>query len=190
MLCPVCNHRKAKRACPALESADLRGMLRHQAAGRDCVPAGLRISCLVAQPSPCRRSAPAGDGSRHDAAADAGVTERQARVFLMLAALTARHQAESAAEPIDEDIAQAAGALASTLETAARGIVYEHQPASLAASRLMAELKPVVAEVVKNAGSAIERDAAIALRRIEHGARDDGRRRRRAPTRTRVPANC
>ena len=35
----------------------------------------------------------------------------------------------------------------------------------------MAELKGVVDEVVKNAGSALERDAAIALRRIEHAAK-------------------
>jgi hypothetical protein len=56
------------------------------------------------------------------------------------------------------------------LETAAKGIVYEHQPSSLLAARLMAELKGVVDEVVKNAGSALERDAAVALRRLEQAA--------------------
>ena len=100
-----------------------------------------------------------------------GLSERQARLFLMLAAVTSRHQADALQKLVDEDIAQAAGALASTLETAAKGIVYEHQPASLVAARLMAELKGVVDEVVKNAGSALERDAAIALRRIEHAAK-------------------
>ena len=100
-----------------------------------------------------------------------GLSERQARLFLTLAALTSRHQAEGLQKLADDDIAQAAAALASTLETASRGIVYEHQPASLIASRLMTELKALVDEVVKNAGSALERDAAIALRRIEHGAR-------------------
>ena len=100
-----------------------------------------------------------------------GLSERQARVFLMLAAQTSRHQSEGLQRLLDGDIAQAAGALASTLETAARGIVYEHQPASVAASRLMAELKTMITEVVKNAGSALERDAAIALRRIEQGAK-------------------
>jgi hypothetical protein len=100
-----------------------------------------------------------------------GLSERQARLFLMLAAVTSRHQAEGLQRLADDDIAQAAGALAATLETASRGIVYEHQPTSLAASRLLAELKGLVDEVVKNAGSALERDAAIALRRIEHGAK-------------------
>jgi hypothetical protein len=100
-----------------------------------------------------------------------GLSERQARLFLMLAALTSKHQAEGLQKLVDDDIAQASGALASTLETAGRGIVYEHQPASLVASRLMTELKTMVDEVVKNAGSALERDAAIALRRIEHAAK-------------------
>jgi hypothetical protein len=88
----------------------------------------------------------------------------------MLAAVAARHQPDALQKLVDEDIAQAAGALASTLETAAKGIVYEHQPRSLVAARLLPELKNVVDEVVKNAGSALERDAAIALRRIEHAA--------------------
>jgi len=100
-----------------------------------------------------------------------GLSERQARLFLMLAAVASRHQSDVLHKLVDDDIAQATGALASTLETSVKGIVYEHQPASPAASRLMAELKAVVDEVVKNAGSALERDAAIALRRIEHAAK-------------------
>jgi hypothetical protein len=100
-----------------------------------------------------------------------GLSERQARLFLMLATVVSRHQPDVLQKLVDEDIAQAAGALASTLETAAKGIVYEHQPASLIAGRLMAELRGVVDEVVKTAGSALERDAAVALRRIEHAAK-------------------
>ena len=100
-----------------------------------------------------------------------GLSERQARLFLMLAALTSRHRPEAFQTLMDADIAEAAGALAATLETAGRGIVYEHRPTSSVATRLMTELKGMVDEVVKNAGSALERDAAIALRRIEHAAK-------------------
>lgn len=100
-----------------------------------------------------------------------GLSERQARLFLMLAATASRYRPDALQKLVDDDIAQAAGALASTLETAAKGIVYQHQPASLVAARLMADLKSVVDEVVKNAGSALERDAAFALRRIEHAAK-------------------
>lgn len=100
-----------------------------------------------------------------------GLSERQARLFLMLAAVVSRHRPEAFQKVTDDDIAQGAGALASTLETAAKGIVYEHQPASLVGARLMNELKGVVDEGVKSAGPALERDAATALRRIEHAAK-------------------
>ena len=99
-----------------------------------------------------------------------GFSERQARLFLMLAAVVSKHQAEALQTLGDDDVAQAADALASTLETAGRGILYEHRPASLAAARLTSELKAMIDEV-KNAGSALERDAAIALRRLEQAAK-------------------
>jgi hypothetical protein len=100
-----------------------------------------------------------------------GLSERQARLFLMLAAAAARFRPEALQKLVDDDIAQAAGALASTLETASKGILYEHLPTSVVAARLRTELKGVVDEIVKNAGSALERDAAIALRRIEQAAK-------------------
>jgi hypothetical protein len=98
------------------------------------------------------------------------LSERQARLFLILCAATAQHRGQLLQTVIDQDIVDAAGALASTLETAARGIVYEHQPTSAPAARLVAELRALVTEMAKNAGAAIERDAAIALRRIEQAA--------------------
>jgi len=101
----------------------------------------------------------------------AGLTERQARLFLMLAALIARYRAEGFQKLQDEDIGQASEALAATFETAAKGIVYEHRTASLPAERLLTELKALVAEVTKGGGSALERDSVIALRKIESAAK-------------------
>ena len=97
----------------------------------------------------------------------------------MLASMVARYKGEAFQKIVDADIAQAAEALAATLETAARGIVYEHQPASLPAARLMAELKTMVGEITRSAAtelgasavSGLERDAAIALRRIHEAAK-------------------
>ena len=171
MSCPVCHQRKAKRACPALGKQIC------------AVCCGTKRLVEISCPADCgylsaSRSHPPAVIQRQQELDRAmmlpllqGLSERQARVFLMLAALTSRHQAETFQKVIDDDIAQAAGSLASTLETAGRGIVYEHQPASLVASRLMGELKNLVDEIVKNAGSGLERDAAIALRRIEHAAK-------------------
>jgi hypothetical protein len=171
MLCSLCNQRKAKRACPAL--------------GRQicAVCCGTKRLVEIHCPSDCgylsaARSHPPAVVQRQQELDRAmflpllqGFSERQARLFLMLAALVSKHQTEALQRLVDDDIAQAAEALASTLETAGRGIVYEHRPASLAAARLMSELKAMVDEVVKNAGSALERDAAIALRRLEQAAK-------------------
>ena len=63
-------------------------------------------------------------------------------------------------------------ALAATFETASRGVIYEHRPASLPAERLMTQLKPMLAEAGKGGGSAFERDAAVVLRRVEEAARE------------------
>jgi hypothetical protein len=101
-----------------------------------------------------------------------GMSERQARVFLMLAALIARHQGDALHKLLDEDVALAAEALASTLETSVRGIVYEHRAATLPADRLLTEMKAMVAEITKEGGTPLERDAAIALRRVQAAARE------------------
>ena len=171
MLCPVCKLRKAKRACPALGKsicAVCCGTKRlvEIACPADC---GYLASSRIHPPAVVQRQLETDRGLLLPLMQ--GFTERQARVFLLLGAAAARHRGELLQTPIDEDLAQAAGALAGTLETAAKGIVYEHQPSSLPASRLMAELKSAVAELAANAGGTIDRDAAIALRRIEQGAK-------------------
>jgi hypothetical protein len=170
MLCPLCNQRKAKRACPALG--------KHICA----ICCGTKRLVEIACPPDCgylstAQSHPPAIVQRQQETDRAmilpllqGLSERQARVFLMMGALTARHQADLLQPLRDEDVAQGAGALAATLETAGRGIVYEHQPASVPAARLMAELKTMLDELVKTAGSGLERDAAIALRRLEEAA--------------------
>ncbi len=171
MLCPVCDHRKAKRACPALGKQIC------------AVCCGTKRLVEINCPADCgylsaARTHPPAVVQRQQEVDRAmllpllqGMSERQARLFLMLAAVISRHQSEALQKLVDEDIVQAAEALAGTLEIAGRGILYDHPPASLPAARLMTELRAMADEVAKNAGSAIERDVAIALRRIQHGAR-------------------
>src|SRR5688572_14893948 len=171
MLCPVCNLRKAKRACPALGKSICAvccgtKRLAEIACPADC---GYLASSRIHPPAVVQRRLETDRGLLLPLMQ--GFTERQARLFLLLGAAAARHRGELLQAPVDEDLAQAAGALAGTLETAVKGIVYEHQPSSLPASRLMAELKSAVAELAASAGGTIDRDAALALRRIEQGAR-------------------
>jgi uncharacterized protein involved in exopolysaccharide biosynthesis len=73
---------------------------------------------------------------------------------------------------VDEDIEHAAGAVAATLETAGRGVIYEHAPATLPAQRLATDLTSLLGQIRDQGGTVSDSEAAIALRAIEHGARD------------------
>jgi hypothetical protein len=100
------------------------------------------------------------------------LNERQHQLFFLFHSAIARHVPEGFARLIDEDIEQAAGAVAATLETAARGVIYEHPAASLPAQRLATELISLLAQIRSQGGAVSDAEAAIALRAIERGARD------------------
>jgi hypothetical protein len=98
--------------------------------------------------------------------------ERQSQLFFMIATVLARYEPPELQPLIDDDVREAAAALAATFETASRGVIYDHRPASLSAERLVGTLKPLLAEAGKGGGSSFERDAAVVLRRVEEAARD------------------
>ena len=96
---------------------------------------------------------------------------RQSQLFFLIGALIARYKPSELESIVDDDVVQAAGTLAATYETAARGVIYEHRAASIPAARLATALKAALAEAAGGGGSAFERDAAVILRRIEQAAR-------------------
>ena len=61
---------------------------------------------------------------------------------------------------VDADVADAAAAVAATLETASRGVIFEHRAETVAASGWPAELRQVLQEAGKGGGSRFEREAA------------------------------
>ena len=65
--------------------------------------------------------------------------------------------------------------MAATLETAARGVIYEHSASSLPAQRLATELTSLLGQIRTQGGTVSDAEAAIALRAIEQGARDVGK---------------
>ncbi len=73
---------------------------------------------------------------------------------------------------MDDDVADAAGTFAATLETASRGVIYEHPPKSLLAQRLVTEMKTMLDEMKKQGATAYDREVAIVLRAIEQGAQE------------------
>lgn len=186
MLCPLCGQRKAKRACPALG----RQICAVCCGTKRLVEINCTADCSYLTAS---RSHPPAVVQRQQEQDRAhllpllqGLSERQARLFLLLATVIGRHQGEALQKIVDSDIAQAAEAYAATLETAGRGIVYEHRPSSLPAERLLTELKAMMADVTREGGagresstregaSVLERDAAIALRRIEAAAKESAK---------------
>jgi hypothetical protein len=100
------------------------------------------------------------------------LNQRQSQLFFLIDRFLVRYRPPELQPLIDDDVIEAAAALAATFETAARGVIYEHRPASPPAERLATALKPLLAEAGKNGGTPFERDAAVVLRRIEEAARE------------------
>jgi hypothetical protein len=171
MACPLCQTRKAKRSCPAL--------------GRSicAVCCGTKRLVEINCPSDCphlavSREHPAAVVRRQqevDVAAllpsMGGLTERQHQLFFLFQSVIAKSRPEGLARLTDEDVAEAVAACAATIETAAKGVLYEHSPATLPAQKLAGELRGLLAQVREHGATVYDREAAIALRAIERGAR-------------------
>lgn len=175
MACPLCTSRKPRRQCPAL--------------GATICPVccGTKRLVTIACPRDCPYLAGA------EAHPPAVVRRQRQRDFEFAASLVrtlsdgayellfalqdvaARHARTAIPALTDADVAEGCGALAATLETAAKGIIYEHPAHSLPAQRLASDLRAALDTLGKGRpAAAAERDAAEALRRMEAGARTAG----------------
>jgi hypothetical protein len=172
MSCPLCHTRKSRRACPALNQTICP------------VCCGTKRLTEIQCPDDCvyltsAREHPASVVKRqqeHDIAillpTLQGLSERQHQLFFLFQSLIGRHTPEGFTRLLDDDVAEAAAAVAATLETAARGVIYDHAPQSLPAQRLATEMKVMLADMQKQGVRVYEREAAIVLRAIEKGARE------------------
>jgi hypothetical protein len=147
MTCSLCGTRKARRSCPAL--------------GRSICPTccGTKRQREIACPADCVYL---GNAEAHPPAVVQrqrerdlpllvqmieGLTAQQGEALSLLQARIRMHRAAAIPALRDSDVADAMKALASTLETAARGILYEHQAVSVPAMRLQQDLRAVLAEL-------------------------------------------
>jgi hypothetical protein len=172
MLCPLCRTRKARRSCPALGQTIC------------AVCCGTKRLTEIACPSDCvylasAREHPAAVVRRQQERDVAlllptiqHLSERQYQLFFLFQTAIARHKPEGFARLVDEDVAEAAAAMAATLETAARGVIYEHGTQSLVAQRLVTELKALLTELREQGAKVYDGETAIVLRAIEAGARE------------------
>jgi hypothetical protein len=172
MACPVCNQRKARRACPALGQSictvccatkrlveiDCPRDCPHLAAAREHPAAAVKRQQErdVALLLPTIRE----------------LTERQHQLFFLFQTAIARHTPDGFARLNDDDIADAAGSLAATFETAARGVIYEHAAESTVARRLADDLKAMLEEMRKQGAKIFDHEISVVLRAIERGARE------------------
>jgi hypothetical protein len=175
VVCRLCNKRPVKRACPAL---------REQICAVCCATKRMvDITCT----EDCRYLESA---QRHPAAvvkkqidADVAVlmstigrmSEQQLQLFFMLQSMVVAYKPEGLARLTDADVALATGALAASLETASKGVIFEEGTGSVVAEGLRRSLKPIIDEITKGGGSRVEREVAVVLRGMERGARHEGK---------------
>jgi hypothetical protein len=172
VVCPQCGDRKARRACPALGVQIC------------AVCCGTKRQTIITCPSDCvylavaREHPPAAALRRQQQDVGALVrclrdlSERQSQLFFLIATFLLNYKPPELQPLIDEDVAAAMDAMAATFDTAARGVIYEHRPASLSAERIVSGLKPLLAEASRTGGSAFQRDAAVVMRRVASAARE------------------
>jgi hypothetical protein len=171
--CPLCHQRRPKRDCPALG----------QTICAVCCATKRQVEISCPPDCPYLSSARAHPAAVVQRRRDRDVRfllpliqdlgERQYRLLLAMQATILKHAGSALPPPIDDDVRDAAGTLASTLETARKGIIYEHQTASLPAQRIVGELRRFLGEIERDGPvKGLDGDAATVLRRIEQGARE------------------
>jgi hypothetical protein len=172
MLCPLCRQRKARRTCPALGQSIC------------SVCCGTKRQIEITCTSDCRyltaaRAHPASVVQKQQQRdvtlilpTLSRLTERQHQLFFMLQSLIVRHEPEGFVRLTDKDVAEAAGALAASLETAARGVVFEQTPASPLARPLLTKMREWLQDLAKESGRSFDLEAIPVLRSIERGALD------------------
>ena len=102
------------------------------------------------------------------------LSERQLELFFLIQTWVLRFRPHDRGSVVDADVAEAAGALAASFETASRGVIYEHQAQAPVAEQLRRELKAFLADVGRGGGPRFEVQAAEVLRGIARGASHEG----------------
>jgi hypothetical protein len=171
MLCPSCGQRKTRRQCPALDRAICPVCCGTKRLGEIHCPADCGYLATA-------REHPAAAVVRRQERDVARLlptirhlTERQYQVFFLFQTAIARHVPRGLARLADQDVAEGCAAVAATLETAARGVIYEHAPQGAPAQALAVEITALLAEMRAQGATVYDGEAAIVLRAIEAGAR-------------------
>jgi hypothetical protein len=101
------------------------------------------------------------------------LTEMQLQLFFLLGSVIVRYRPDGPVHLADADVAEAAAAMAGTLEAASRGLIAELPAPSTVSEGLRRQLDGLLAELGKGGGARYAQDAAEVLRGIERGATHD-----------------
>ena len=99
------------------------------------------------------------------------MTEQQQELALLIQGFL-RNDRPDAPAMVDDDVAQAARALAETYETASRGIIYEHTASTPSAERLSTEFRTLIEAQRAEGLRLTDSEVAQVIRGIETGARE------------------
>jgi hypothetical protein len=175
MSCPQCGLRKAKRHCPALhQNICTVCCATKRLVVIDCPPDCVHLASARAHPPATARRQQEADVAALMPTINQ-LTERQYQLFFLFQNVIAQARPEGLARITDADVAEASGAAAATLETAARGVIYEQRPQSPAARKMAEAFAALVGQVREQGVTVYDREAAIALRAIERGAQAVGK---------------
>lgn len=164
--CAECGRGKAKRQCPALGKticATCCGSRREVEIR--CPPDCGWLQAARAHPHAAQQRQ-----QEHDTSLvvplirDLDDDAYQVLMACVHAAVASRPLADP--PPLDADLQQAADALAATAETAMRGVLYEHQPASPVAARLARAMSAPLAEAAQAGVPRLDASTAVAMRRL------------------------
>jgi hypothetical protein len=170
MLCPQCGRRRAKRACPALRRDICAVCCGTKRLVEIRCPAGcVHLAAAREHPAAAVRRQHETD-LRALMAALGPLSEGQLQLFFLIQSYLLKPPPAGAPRVVDREVADAATAVAATLETASRGVIFEHPAETLAGQRMATELRAMLADAGKGGGSRFEREAAAVLRAVARAA--------------------
>lgn len=174
VICPKCSRRPAKRSCPALGTR----ICPTCCATKRLVEIRCPTDCTFLAAAHQHPAAIVRRQREHDLLTLVAVmgirpSELQLQLFFLLGSRITSFRPDGIASLSDADVADAAGAMATTLEAAAGGLIAEAAGTSPNSEGLRRQLDALLAEVGKGAGSGFAREAAAVLRGIERGARHE-----------------
>lgn len=170
MTCSLCGQRRAKRACPALGERICTFCCATKRLVEVRCPAGC-VHLVAGREHPAAAVKRQHEADLRALMAKVGrLSEGQMQVFFFIQSYFLRPSLAGAASPVDADVADAAGALAATFETASRGLIFEHPARTPTGQRMAAELRELLLDAGKGGGTRFEREVAEVLRAVERGA--------------------